>query len=314
MSKEALKIQISELKGHICHISQQPIPALPRLFDTHRSIPKAEGGLYTEENTNLADPMAHMVKHGNYRERPEEVEQLKVRLDDRRQIMKLQNKLNNQLLAYKRGTDTPDQKTIDFIGEQLKSAQKELQSRDREIAKYVKKMEDPLVQAALTVKGIGEITVAHCAAYIDVAKARHASSLWSYVGLDKPSHERYQKGVAGGGNKTLRTVLYTMADSQIKTRGPYREVYDNTKHRLENSDRLVWSRNTQGQLVEIPWKETKPSHRHGAAIRKLIKHFLADWWYVGRTLKGLNTTPIYAEAVLGGQHRTIKPEERGWIY
>jgi len=163
------------------------------------------------------------------------------------------------------------------------------------------------------VKGVGFITVAHCLAYIDLEKARHASALWSYTGLHKSSHERYEKGVAGGGNKTLRTALYTLAVAQVRG-GVYREVYDNVKTRLSMSERTVKSRNTQGKLIECAWKDTKPSHRHGAALRAIMKHFLADWWYVGRTLKGLPTDALYPEAILGGNHRTIMPEERGWVY
>ena len=67
-------------------------------------------------------------------------------------------------------------------------------------------------------------------------------------------------------------------------------------------------------IIEKPWCETKPGHRDGAALRDVMKHFLADYWYVGRTLSGLPTTPLYPEAMLGGTHRTIMPEERGWKY
>ncbi len=314
MPKEALKVQISALKGHICHISQQPLPELVSLFDTHRGIPKAEGGIYTIENTNLADPVAHMKKHGNYRERTQELADLKALFDDRSQVMKLQTKMNNQLLAYRRGTDHPGQKTVDFLKGQLKAIEKELATHDRAVARFVKSMHDPLAQAALSVRAVGPITVANCMVYIDLTKARHASSLWKYAGLHTPSYDRYQRGVSSGGNRNLRTVLYTMAEAQIKQRGPYREIYDNTKHRLAHSEHEVWTKNTQREWVKVPWKETKPSHRHGAALRKVMKHFLADYWMVGRTLYGLPTAPLYPEAVLGGTHRTIMPEERGWIY
>ncbi len=103
-------------------------------------------------------------------------------------------------------------------------------------------------------------------------------------------------------------------DSQMKTKGAYREVYDRVKSRLEISEKVTKSRNTQGQLIDCKWKDTKPCHRHGAALRAVMKHFLADYWMVGRTLTGLDTSPLYAEAVLGKGHRTIMPEERGWIY
>lgn len=314
MAKEQLKHEIIEVKGNVCTITGEVLPDNYSLFDTHRAVPKRKNGIYTLKNTGVAIPVAHMKEHGTYRERSEELNKIKTMIDDRSQIMKLKNKINNQLLAYKRGVDIPNQGTIDFLLEMLDSAKSQLGKKDRKITKFINSMDNELGRAALTVRSIGPITVAYCLAYIDLEKARHASCLWSYTGLHKPSYDRYEKGIAGGGNKTLRTVLYTMADSQIKGSGPYRVVYDNVKARLEKSERIVKSRNTAGKMVEVPWKDTKPSHRHGAALRAVMKHFLADYWWVGRTLAGLPTTPLYPEAMLGGNHRTIMPEERGWIY
>ena len=171
----------------------------------------------------------------------------------------------------------------------------------------------PIVKSAIQIKGLGAITIAYLLVYIDITKARYASSLWSYVGLDKASYERYTKGESGGGNKTLRTVLYTMADSMIKTRAIYRNIYDAEKTKLESSLKITKSRNTQGKLIECTWSETKPCHRHGAGIRKMIKHFLADFWLVWRTLEGLDTPCLYPEAKLG-HTGIVKPEERGWVY
>jgi len=77
----------------------------------------------------------------------------------------------------------------------------------------------------------------------------------------------------------------------------------------------VKSRNTQGKLIECAWKDTKACHRQGAALRAIMKHILADYWYVGRTLMGLPTNPTYAEAILGkAGHKTIDPKTRGWKF
>lgn len=314
MSKETLKREIIDSKGNHCVLSNQELPDSYGLFDTHRDIPKAEGGVYALKNTGVVIPIEHMKHHATHRVRKQLIEKLKAMIDDRNQTMKLKNKINNQILAYKRQTDHLEQSTLDFLNTTLDSVNKELGKHDRRVEKHLKTIDHPLVNSALSVYGIGPVTVAYCLAYIDLEKARHASSLWAYTGLDKPSHSRYEKGVAGGGNKTLRTVLYTMADSQMRSHGPYRKVYDNVKYRLSMSDKLVKSRNTQGQLVEIAWKDTKPCHRHGAALRAIMKHFLADYWWVGRTLAGLETSPIYAEAQLGMSHKTIMPYERGWKY
>jgi len=148
--------------------------------------------------------------------------------------------------------------------------------------------------------------------YLDFGLARHASCFWAYAGLDKPSYDRYTKGMTSGGNKSLRTALFTMADSMMKTKGAYRKVYDDYKNRLSNSDKMTKSRNTQGRLIDCAWKDTKPGHRHGAALRIIMKHFLADLWRMGRTYYGFPVDVLYPEAFLGENHRTIMPEERGW--
>lgn len=314
MAKEQIKHAVIEEKGNICVLTGEILPEDFSMFDTHRSIPKRKNGTYTLDNTGVALPTAHMVEHGTYRERPEELDTIKTMIDDRSQVMKLKNKITNQLLAYKRGTDNPHLDTVAFLENMQGVVVKELASKDKDIKNHIITSGDKLAAAALNVRGVGPITVAYCLAYIDLNKARHASCLWSYTGLHKASHERYQKGETSGGNKTLRTILYTMADSQVKSRGAYRGVYDNVKSRLEKSEKIVKSRNTKGVLVEVEWKNTKPSHRHGAALRAVMKHFLADYWWVGRTLAGLETSPLYPEAMLGGNHRTIMPEERGWEY
>lgn len=304
MSKEALK---QSKIGPVAH---------PELVDTHRYQHKAQGGTYDCENYGVMDPVSHMRFHGTFREREEFFENLKARVDDRNQVLKLRNKANNQLLAYKRKTDHLLPETVEWLEEQSKQLTKDEGNRRRKVAKAMKDYAqfDALAQAALGVSGVGEITIALCLVYINLNKARHASSLWSYCGLDKPSHARYTKTEASGGNKTLRTALYTMADSIVKTRGAYRSVYDRTKERLSNSEKVTKSRNTQGQLIECAWKDTKPCHRHGAALRAVMKHFLADYWYVGRSLMGLPNGPCYAEAQLAGNHKTVNPKERGWVW
>jgi hypothetical protein len=301
------KIELKKSKGVVDNFS---------MVDTHRIIHKKDGGKYDDKNYIISNPVEHMKIHGIFREREEALEKLKTVIDDREQVMKVKNKISNQLLAYERMTDVPNKRTVDWLKKELKGVVKKLHEVDSEVVKELKKYSstDNFAKVCMEVRGVGPITVAYCLVYIDLTKARHASSLWKYVGLDKPSHERYEKGVAGGGNKKLRCILWNMANSQVKSKGAYRDVYDNTKTRLENSDVITHSRNTQGKLIECKWKDVKPCHRHGSALRKVMKHFLADYWYVGRTLLGLDITTIYPVAKLGDSHRMIMPEERGWKY
>ena len=292
-------------------MSEIPLKKSP-LLDKHRPHPKRKGGTYKKGNVIILEPRDHMAEHGILRQ--ERFEELKTIMDDRFQVMKMAMKVDNQLRAYKRRTDNLHPKTVTWLEEESKKFKVELDKRSAAATKAVKELAkvDALVAAALKVRAVGPVTLAYCTVYLDLTKARHASSVWKYTGLHCSSQERYTKGEASGGNQTLRCALFNMAESQIKLHGPYEDVYRNVKFRLENSDKMVQSRNTQGKLVEVPWRETKPCHRHGAALRAVMKAFLADYWYVGRDLLGLENGPCYAEAQLGGNHKTIYPQERGW--
>lgn len=311
--KKQLKKAIKNTQNNNCAMSGVNLSEDTSLFDTDRKIPKAEGGEYTKENTRVVDPVAHMARHNNLRQRSLDFEELKTIVDDREQIKKLLYKVNNQLLAYKRKTDNPNPETVEWLNNQYDDVNQKLKETDKQLKKAVDKIAeyDPLARSALNVKSVAHVTVGYCLVYIDLEKATNVSKLWSYAGLHTSSHERYKKGKSGGGNKKLRTALFCLADSQQRGRGPYRKVYDDTKHRLEHSRRKTMTRNTQGRLVEAQWKDTKPSHRHGAALRAIMKHFLSDYWYVGRTLMGLDTQPLYVKEQLGHES-IIKAEERGW--
>ena len=313
MGKVALKQKISITQNGKCALSDDLLNELPELVDSDRINPKANGGTYSDENTRIVNPIAHMARHGNLRLREESLKDLKSKIDDREQMLKLRNKMANQIRACKRKTDDLHTDTIEFLEQKLAEINKTLKDRESRVWKWITKhkKEDRLIESALGVRSVGEMTVAYCIAYIDLEKADHASSLWAYAGLDKSSQNRYSKGTAGGGNKSLRCALWNMAQSQIKGRGAYREVYDRTKERLSKSENMVDSRNTQGKLVNVAWKDTKPCHRDGAAVRAIMKHFLADYWYVGRTLAGLRTDPLYVQEKLG-HTGIIKPTERGW--
>ncbi|MBA7500891.1 hypothetical protein ES704_03653 [subsurface metagenome] len=313
MGKTIIKQKIKNSQKDKCALTGVLLSEDLSLIDTDRRTSKMLGGIYTDENTRIVDPVAHMKRHGNFREREKQLNQLKTFIDGREQLMKLVNSFNNRMLSVKRRTDSLDKETLEFLESEQANVEIMLNLRDREIINYLKIMDLPIIQIALKIKGVGPITVAYLITYIIINKANYASSLWSYVGFHKASHKRYEKGVAGGGNKTLRTILFNTGDSMIKCRSPYRDVYDTEKQKLENSEKIVESRNTKGILIKCKWKETKPCHRHGAAKRKMLKHFLADLWFVWRTLENLPTPHLYVQEKLGHKN-IVRPEERGWEY
>jgi hypothetical protein len=284
------------------------------LMDIHRMVQKNEGGVYELSNCQVLTPEEHQRLHNNYVDRSEEFEELKSFMDARRQAMKAENGANNRMLAYKRNVDRLDENTLQFCAQQAEDAKKHRDGIDKKVLKAVNNFAEnsEFLSQAIDIASVGPVTVAYCLVYIDLYKADTVSKLWSYAGLHKPNYERYQKGETSGGNKTLRTALYTFAESVMKNKNsPYRAVYDSEKAKKEVSEQLTWTRNTQGKLVQVPWKETKPGHRNGHALRQVMKFFLSDFHFVGRTLMGLPVRPVYAEDKLG--HINIShPNNRGW--
>lgn len=316
MAKRRLKTQIAAEQDNACALTDEQLPSDTALFDTDRLVAKAEGGTYDPDNTRVAMPYAHMERHGNLRIRPEHLDQLKMMIDDREQVMKLKLKVDNQVRAYMRRTDRLSPETVELLQAQSEALTPVLNVRSARIEGWIKahRLEDRVIDVPMNVPNLGPITVAYLTAYVDLTIADTVSSLWKYCGLHAASHERYTKGVKSGGNKALRTVMWNAANVMMKDRtSPYRSVYDNTKHRLESSEREVRTRNTAGDLVTATWQTAKPSHRHGAALRAVMKHLLADYWFVGRTLLGLPTRPLYVQEVLGHTH-IVAPEERGWQF
>lgn len=165
------------------------------------------------------------------------------------------------------------------------------------------------VQFLEGVKGIGPAMAGVIVSEIDIAKARHPSSLWKYAGLDvapdgkgrsrkgehlvevdyqdKNGDEATRKSITF--NPFLKTKLVGVLASSFLRAGDnkYRQVYDQYKHRLEH--RADWLAESKG-------------HRHNAAMRYMIKQFLVDLHIAWRTIEGLEVSAPYHEAMLGHLH------------
>jgi hypothetical protein len=160
-----------------------------------------------------------------------------------------------------------------------------------------------------SVTGCGPAMAGVLVALIDIRKAPYVSSLWAFAGLDVAADG---KGRSRRKEHLIKRT-YTNRDGQEDTRDSitfdpllktklvgvlggclmrsgnayYKGIYDNYKNRLEHRP---------------DWKGTTPGHRHRAAVRYMVKLFLADLWVAWRQLEGLPVTQTYAEAKLGIVH------------
>jgi hypothetical protein len=173
-------------------------------------------------------------------------------------------------------------------------------------------------------RGVGPAMAAVMVSYFNPHKARHISSFWKYGGLDvaddgagrsrrtehlversyttKDGEQKTRMGVTF--NPFLRTkLLGVLATSFLRSASPWRKTYDDYKHRLETDPERVkvtigeWKkRRKAGEDIRRIWP---PGRIHRAALRYMVKAFIAELWVTWRKLEGLPVTEPYAIDKLG---------------
>lgn len=157
------------------------------------------------------------------------------------------------------------------------------------------------------VRGCGPAMSGVIVSEIDISKAKYASSLWAYAGLDVASDGRGRsrkkehlvereypnkdgeiaQRVGITFNPFLKTKLYVLGTCFMKGNPVYKAIYDGYKNRLENHP---------------AHKEKTKMHRHNMAMRYMIKRFLVDLYVAWRTIEGLPVHQEYSEGKLGIKH------------
>ena len=212
-----------------------------------------------------------------------------------RQVQKTRIGFNNRLAAIDGGADetaTSDQRPIvERWLSRFTELEKEL---DKDITKAVKG--HVLFDASKGVKGLGPMLLAKLVAMIDIERAATVSALWRYAGYGVVNGEREKlvKGEKSHYNKRLKTTLYLVAGSFLRSNSPYRQVYDSSRAYYE-ANRPDWTKN----------------HRHLASLRRMVKHFLCHLWMVWREIEGLPVREPYAQGKL--DHGPVSdPADYGW--
>lgn len=329
MAKEQIKDKAAERQnGKSLSGSDLPIDEngnlIHSLIDTHRPIQKQEGGDYRTQEIPIMLPTEHRDYHGNrpWLEDPELIE-LRAIMEDYRTCVKLRVKINNHKLAIERGMDelTPEvDELFDVLMAEISEREKLFKKRAE---KQLKKVDMPIIPILMNIKGVGPISVAEIVTLVNIEKAQYPSSLWAFIGYHAPYDERYIPGQKGGGHKHLRSVMYNLGVSLLRAGNEdYREVYDRRKAKTENSLKEV--RHVQREKGEggknnvvkklTAWKDVNPGRRHNDALRVMNKHFLADLWFVWRTIEGLPTADLYVKEHLGHESAIIEPQKRGWKF
>lgn len=195
----------------------------------------------------------------------------------------------------KKGIPERDEELLVYLmarRDELKSMENEI---FKEIAKTVHK--HPLWKMFLVnVKGCGETMAAVMITQFDIHKAPMVSNLWSFAGLAHGKDKKV-KGQKCTFNQFLKAkLLGVLGPGFLKANSPYREYYDNMKHRLESMDWGTASKNPTDK------NRLKAGHQHNAANRYMVKMFLKDLYIAWRTIEGLPIRDSYQEEYLKHKH------------
>lgn len=159
------------------------------------------------------------------------------------------------------------------------------------------------------IKGIGPKMAAIIISEIDPQKAETVSKIWQYAGMnsgmvlgkkkekdgsvvvtgDMVRGDRPTSGYVLPYNKYLKTaVAGKIATQLMMAKNPkYTKIYEGAKNFYATNPK---------------WKDATKAHIHRAAIRKMVKQFLADYYAFVRPLYGLEVRVPYAEEKMGIVH------------
>lgn len=133
-------------------------------------------------------------------------------------------------------------------------------------------------------------------ALIDITQADTVSALWRYAGMAviDGERERMRKGEKLHYNIRLKTTMYLIGTSFLKSKSPYAKVYYDAK-----------------EFYTLNRPEWTPLHCHHAAMRKSVKRFLSHLYVVWRELEGLPVREPYVQEKMGHTHIDTA-EDYGW--
>lgn len=219
---------------------------------------------------------------------------LRILVDMREALQKQRIGFGNRVGALERAADSGNGQSEAMMNRWFERFEEVEKQADADIRAAVK--EYPIYEYLGRVKGIGPMLAAQLIALIDIERAATVSALWRFAGyaVIDGERERPRKGEKLHYNARLKKVCYLIGSSFLKANSPYRAVYDSGRAYYE-ANRPDWTK----------------ARQHMAAMRRMIKHFLAHLWEVWRGLAGLPVRMLYVEERLGHEHMT-SPAEFGW--
>lgn len=216
-----------------------------------------------------------------------------------RQIQKARIQFGLRLAAIDRGADEGGSRQRAVVERYLRhfdALEDEIEGDIRDALR-----EYPIYHEVSALRGIGPLLSAKLIALVDIHRARTVSGLWKFAGLavTEGHRDRPTTGEKLPYSARLKTTVYLVGVSFLRSNSPYRALYDDARSSYER-DRPDWT----------------ASHRHLAALRKMTKIFLSHLWVRWRTIEGLSVTDpwIIGREDGDGELHThyIPPSDFGW--
>lgn len=215
-----------------------------------------------------------------------------------RQIQKARIQFALRRSAIERGVDsaTVNSGQLDIVTRYEKRFDDLESEIEKDIRHELKKY--PIASEMAGIRGLGPMLSAKLIALIDISRSDTTSSLWRFSGyaVIDGQRERLVAGEKSHYSTRLKTQLYLIGQSFMRSNSPYRKVYDDAKT-FYTAARPDW---TLG-------------HRHMASLRKMIKVFLAHLWLVWRTMENLPVRGLYVHEKLMHEHM-YRPRDFGWNF
>lgn len=161
--------------------------------------------------------------------------------------------------------------------------------------------------------GVGEICAALCFSYLDIHKARHVSSFWSYAGLGTRVNEKGERVAMSKRALTTRTYIDKDGNEQTcKSLGYNPKLHSFLLGVLPSSVFKAGARSnkesklfecftdTQNRYMNKPnYADASKAHIFRIAAREMAKLLLQDLWVIWREHEGYEISQPYAVEYLG---------------
>jgi hypothetical protein len=220
---------------------------------------------------------------------------LRVLVDLRQNTQKQRVAMSNRIEAVDSGRAPYNEHTYSIYQkwfQRFKTTELQVDGDIRDLAENYE-----IIDIMCMVKGIGPLLAAKIVALIDIHESPHVSSLWRFAGygVSEGKADRPISGQPLVYNQRLKSMMFVIGQSLLKTRSPYAAIYYEAKEYYENN--RDWSK----------------LHRHLAAMRKMIKLYLSHLWIIWRELEGLPVNmPWILEKESNVHTHYISPQEMGW--